>query len=200
MQIIENKPNCKLIWWQCSEAASTLYSPLTSRGQTGEQKVPTVFADQWTHLRCKHCLDWTNRRRRCQVSLQGSRRSCPAASDLPSDRRCVSGPASVSARVGRRCCPAPHTGPGGHAHLYRHTRPESSRHDGDLSLLVMCRPLTPSKLALRETQEMCSIRPHKKNKIKQSAVQVSAVYMWLFIKYIVWILRGRLVQHCVKTC
>lgn len=131
-QFIENKHNRKLGLQAIFRGSSysiqqVKHTTILSReGRTCEYKVPTVFADQWTHLRCRSGLGWTNRRRRWQVFLQGSKRSGPVASDLPSDRQCVSEPASVSARVGRRRCPAPHTAPGGHAHLYRHTRPEAA--------------------------------------------------------------------------
>lgn len=123
-QLIENKQNYKL---GCCHNVKTISNPQQERSDLSTESSHSV-RDQWTHLRCRPGLGWTNRRRCWQVFLQGSRRSGPVASDLPPDRQCVSEPASMWARVGRRCCPAPRTAPGGHGHPYRHTTPESSKH------------------------------------------------------------------------
>lgn len=90
-------------------------------------KAPTLPVGQWTHRHCRPPLDWTNRSWQRVVFLQGRWRSDSAASDLRPAHRCVSGRASVSARVGRHHSPTPNTWPAGHVPLYHHTTPEKKQ-------------------------------------------------------------------------
>lgn len=92
-------------------------------------KVPTLPADQWTHPRCRHPLDWTNRSWRWRVFLRGRWRSDSVASDLRPSHQCALEQVSVSAQVGRHRCPTPHTSPGGHAPFYLHTTPENKKRE-----------------------------------------------------------------------